>query len=128
MHFQLMKMHLYLKKMQNLFLEMHFEFLEIHFDILEMHFKKLKIHLQNYDDTFFVQIKWVMVLKLVVPKRRNSVTENGNSVYGKRKAKRRKFRTKSRKMVKISVKVPKRRNFFFKIRKSKKIKKKKIFF
>jgi len=45
--------------------------------------------------------------------------ESGNSVYGKRKAKSRKFRTKSRKMVKISVKVPKRRNFFFKIRKSK---------
>ena len=57
---------------------------------------------------------------MAVPKRRNSVTESGNSVYGKRKAKRRKFRTKSRKMVKISVNVPKRRNFFFKIRKSKK--------
>jgi hypothetical protein len=56
--------------MQNLYLEMHFEFLKIHFDFLkihfdflEMHFKKLKIHLQNYDDAFFVQIKWVMVLK-----------------------------------------------------------------
>ena len=58
-----MKMHLYLKKMQNQFLEMHFEFLEIDFDFLEMHFKKLKIHLQNYDNAFFVQIKWVMVLK-----------------------------------------------------------------
>ena len=59
-------------------------------------------------------------LKMVVPKRRNSVTENGNSVDGKRKTKRRKFRTKRRKQLKISVKVPKKRNFFFKIRKSKK--------
>jgi hypothetical protein len=59
-----------------------------------------------------------------VPKRRNSVTENGNSVYGKRKTKRRKFRTKRRKMVKISVKVPVRRNFFL----NTEIQKKKIFF
>jgi len=53
------------------------------------------------------------VITTVVLKSRNSVTESGNSLYGKRKAKRRKFRTKSRKMVKISVKVPKTRNFFF---------------
>ena len=62
-YIQFMKMHLYLKKMQNQFLEMHFEFLEIDFDFLEMHFKKLKIHLQNYENAFFVQIKWAMVLK-----------------------------------------------------------------
>ena len=57
---------------------------------------------------------------MAVPKRRNSVTENGNSVDGKRKTKRRKFRTKRRKLLKISVKVPKKRNFFFKVRKFKK--------
>ena len=51
---------------------------------------------------------------MVVPKRRNSVTENGNPVDGKRKTKRRKFRTKRRKLLKISVKVPKKRNFFLK--------------
>jgi hypothetical protein len=59
---------------------------------------------------------------MVVHKRRNSVTENGNSVDGKRKTKRRKFRTKRRKLLKISVKVPKKRNFYLKYGNSKKMK------
>jgi hypothetical protein len=58
---------------------------------------------------------FINVLKenfMAIPKRRNSVTDNGNSVDGKRKTKRWKFRTKRRKLLKISVKFPKKRNFF----------------
>ena len=59
-----------------------------------------------------------MFVNLVMPKRRNSVTENGNSVDGKRKTER---------LLKDgnSVKATKKWNFFFKRRK---LKKKKIFF